>query len=78
MKCKLCKANIIVEEEKYIHLEDWDRKDIVSEIWCHLKCYNTAIFTGQRSLEKQAKQLLDQMTPIVNELTGHKTVYDLK
>ena len=79
LKCNLCKANIIIDEERYIHLEDWNKKDIVSEIWSHLRCYNTAIFHGQRNLEKQAKQLIDKMIPIVNQLTNeNKIFYDLK
>ena len=69
MICKLCKEEIDIERERYNHIEDWDNMKIINEIWTHTRCFKTAMNRDLNALQKQAKVLMDKMTPMINDLT---------
>ena len=66
MICHFCKEEINVKKEKYVHVEDWEKKKIISEIWCHLKCFRKAMNRDLTILEKQAKTMLQKAGNILN------------
>ena len=39
MICNLCKKEIIVQEDKYVHVEDYEKEKKKSEMWMHYECF---------------------------------------
>ncbi|MAG61794.1 hypothetical protein CMI43_03195 [Candidatus Pacearchaeota archaeon] len=58
MDCNLCKVSIKVESGEYVHIEDYKKEKVVSDMWCHLKCFKKAMNRELTALEKQAKEML--------------------
>ena len=77
LKCELCKVLIITEIEKYVHVEDWKCKRKIKSIWCHSNCFQKAMNRDSTQIEKQAREMLNQMQPVINKLTGQKEVYEV-
>lgn len=73
LKCNLCHANIIVEREQYIHLEDWDKNKLTSELWSHLVCYNNAI-----NIQTQGKRIFDKIETQLNKMMGIQKTYQIE
>ena len=73
MMCDLCHEKIEKKNEKYVHVEDFDRERVVKEIWVHLKCFKKAMNRGLTDVEKQAKSLLSK----ANRIFGSDTFNEL-
>ena len=79
MKCDLCKKQIEVKKEKYVHVEDWENEKLIKDFWVHFKCFNKAMNRDLTNLEKQSKHILDTALPILNNfLPQQKEVYEIK
>lgn len=60
MICDLCKDWINETLERYVHVEDWDSKKMVQEIWCHKICFDKATNRELSQMEKQAKEIISK------------------
>lgn len=78
MKCGLCKKQINTLMEKYVHLEDWEKENVVKEIWCHRQCFNKEMNRDLTDVEKKAAGMLNQLQPLLNQLTGRFEEYEIK
>jgi len=66
MICNLCKKEIDVTEERYVHVEDWNKQKMTKEMWAHLNCFNRAMNRELTQLEKQAQAMLKKAGNIFN------------
>jgi hypothetical protein len=79
MKCNLCKKEIIVDKEKYVHVEDYDSANLMNEIWCHCSCFNKAMNRELTQMEQEATEMLERIKPMFNKLLGTKQeVYNIQ
>ncbi len=65
LNCRLCKQEIEIEIERYVHIEDWNKKDIVKDMWCHLTCYNNSI-----NIQRQGKKIFSRIEGELNKMFG--------
>ena len=70
MICDLCKKEIDTKKEKYVHVEDFDKEEIVKELWAHRICFNKAMNRELNELEAQAKRLLNVSEKVYSKLLG--------
>jgi|TARA_Y100000296_G_scaffold75130_1_gene94447 uncharacterized SAM-dependent methyltransferase len=66
MICNLCKKEIIVEEDKYVHVEDYEKEKKKSEMWMHYECFKKAMNKDLNQLQKQAQEMLSRASGIFN------------
>ena len=79
MKCNLCKKKIEVDQERYVHIEDYDLAQLINEIWCHCSCFNKAMNRELTQIEKEATEMLERIKPMFNKLLGTKQeVYNIQ
>ncbi len=64
--CHFCKKEINTMEEKYVHVEDWNKEKLIEEIWCHYLCFKKAMNRDLTALEKQAQGMLKKAGSIFN------------
>ena len=64
--CHFCKEEINTKEEKYVHVEDWNKENLIKEIWAHLNCFKKAMNRDLTALEKQAQGMLKKAGSIFN------------
>ena len=76
--CDLCKKEIFTKEEKYVHIEDWNKKDLEGESWWHLNCFKKAMNRDLTILEKEAAKMLVSAKTLYsnlpNEFKTEKTI----
>jgi hypothetical protein len=78
INCDLCKKEIFTKEEKYVHIEDWNKETLIKDMWCHITCFNKAMNRDLTELEKQAKAYLEQAGKIMNKIQNNgEEVYTL-
>lgn len=66
MICKLCNQEINVKEDKYVHVEDYDKQKLLVEGWFHLQCFKKAMNRELTDMEKKAKAMLGKAGNIFN------------
>jgi len=66
MICNLCKKEINIKVEKYVHVEDWDKEKMIKEIWRHRLCFKKAMNRDLTALEKQAQEMLKKASRVLN------------
>lgn len=66
MICGLCRNEIFVEEDKYIHVEDWEKEKMKKTMWCHFNCFKKAMNKDLTQLQKQAQEMLSRAGGIFN------------
>ena len=66
MICNLCKKEIIVEEDKYVHVEDYEKEEKKKELWCHYNCFKKAMNKDLNELQAQAQEILSRASNIFN------------
>lgn len=66
MICNLCKKKIFTNQERYVHVEDWNRNEMTKEIWCHLNCFRNAMNRELKETEKQAQGMLDKARRVLD------------
>lgn len=71
-KCGLCHKGINTRKERYVHVEDWERENLVKDIWCHLVCFNQGMNRELTDMEKQAKEALEKIKPVLNEIMNSR------
>ncbi len=78
MECNLCKKEIKIKEERYTHVEDWNKEKKVGEFWCHLACFRKAMNRDLTELESQAKKMLTQAGNIFNRIAPQTEEFQIK
>ena len=68
MICDMCKKEIDEKKERYVHVEDWEKKKKTKELWMHLACFNKSMNRELTELEKAAKAMLGKATRVYNNL----------
>jgi len=68
MECYLCHKEIKTKEEKYTHVEDWEKEKKLKDFWCHVACFNKAMNRDLTELETQAKVMLAKAGNIFNRI----------
>lgn len=76
--CNLCLKEIDNKKEKYVHVEDWNKDEIESEIWCHLACFNKSMNRELTEMEIQAKMMLRKTGELMNRIMPMQEVYEIK
>lgn len=82
--CIICKERIVVEKERWVRLTDFDKKQLVKEVFYHLECWRNR-FRIDNSIRKQKmyKQTQDALGNIgkmiqqINPNQNHKQVYEI-
>ena len=73
--CNLCYERIDEKKERYVHVEDWENKKMQKEIWCHLNCFVRGMNKDLNEMERNAKQLLNKATQMLDKLVPSEEVY---
>jgi len=58
MNCKLCQEPLNIKKDKCVHVEDWDRGKQLTDIWCHIVCFNKSMNRELTELERNAKGII--------------------
>jgi len=66
--CKGCSGRIEENKEKYVHIEDWNKKELTNDSWWHLKCFIKSMNRDLTILEKKAASMLNKADTIFNNL----------
>ena len=70
IKCRACKKEINMKRDKYIHLEQYDKGNLVDNNWWHLICFNKSMNRELTTLEKQAQEMLKKASLLYKNLPG--------
>ena len=76
--CKLCKNPINENEDRYVHVEDFDKGKFQAEMWAHLPCFNKSMNRELTDLEKQAKVMLNRASKLMSWLPQPTEQFEIK
>ena len=66
--CIACHGKIKENKEKYVHVEDYNRKELKADNWWHLDCFKRAMNRDLKDLERLNHSLLKKAGHIINSL----------
>ena len=66
--CKACAGRIDEKKDRYVHVEDWSKKEITGESWWHFECFKKAMNRELTQLEKTAAMMLNKAGTLYSNL----------
>lgn len=78
MICDLCQKEINTKEERYTHVEDWEKEKRIKEMWVHVVCFRKAMNRNLTELERQAKEMLSRAGSVFNKIAPLEEEYSIK
>ena len=69
--CRCCKKEIDTHKDRFVHVEDFNKKKMINEDWFHSACFKQAMNRDLTLLEKKANFMLHKANNIFNSVVGH-------
>lgn len=66
--CRKCVKKINEDTDRYVHIEDWSKRNIDGDSWWHLECFKKSMNKDLTALEQQAALMLGKARNIYNNL----------